>query len=141
MSMNESFGRFRGPLGFQKAGASDASRVDAFLIKPTSVTGRELINGVGEVLVDVSFPVWFTERPNVSFGGELDTNDSPTDTQFPTVSVVVVAWQMKKEERLGGGYFIGCNLAVVTGGRKDNRIWVHWRAEGAAMKNPAVDSN
>lgn len=131
--------RFGGPLGFAKANESDAARVDAFLIKPVAVTGRELTVGVGEVLIDIHFPVWFVERPNMTFGGELDENDFVTDRKHPTVSMVVVAWEKKQADRVGGGYYVGAQIACVTTGRVDNRIWLHWRAEGDAMQNPVVD--
>jgi hypothetical protein len=130
--------RFAGPNGFAKAKDSDTDRIDKFLIKPTSVTGRELTLNAGEVLIDITFGLWFVERPCMTFGGELDANDFVEALKFPTVSGVVVEWVMKQSERLGGGYYVGARIAAVTTGRVEQRVWVHWRAEGKAMVNPSL---
>ena len=114
----------------------DLNRMEGFLVKPTRVTGFELTIGAGEVSIDVKFPVWFVEKPSMSFGGELEEGEFIQDRKFPTVSVVVVRWEKAQAER-GGGWFVGANLAVVTTGKKDHRMWVHWQAEGKAIANPS----
>lgn len=129
----------RGIQSAVKANQSNQNRIDEFLIKTTSVCGRDLTVNAGEVIIEVNFNVWFVERPTMTFGGELDANDFVADTQFPTVSGVVTEWVMKQAERLGGGYFSGCRFAAVTTGKADQRVWVHWRAEGKAMVNPALE--
>lgn len=137
-------GRFRGPLGFQKALQSDREQIEAFRVKPTSVSGRELVKQetrAGEALIDISFPVWFTEIPCMTFGGELAAGDFVQDRRYPTISVIVVEWTKKQADRIGGGYYVGARVAVVTTGKTGQQIWAHWRAEGKAMRTPLVDMN
>lgn len=117
-------------------------RVDEAVIKKTRVSGFEKVVGTGETSTEVAFPVWFTERPSMSFGAELDENDFAEDTKFPTVSVVVLSWNKNLTERIGGGYWVGATLAIVTNGRAypTQRFVVHWQAEGRAIRNPALES-
>jgi len=129
---------FPGPSGVFKQFQSEEMRVNEFLTKPTSVTGRELTMNAGEVIIPITFGVWFIERPNVTFGGELDDGDFVEAGAFPTVSGVIVRWTRQKPERNNGGYFVGAEVCCVTTGRDEQRIWLHWRAEGKAMANPAV---
>lgn len=115
---------------------ADLARVEAALIKPTRVTGFELTHGAGEATIEVKFPVWFVQKPSMSFGGELDEGEFVEEGKFPTVSVVVVSWVMAQKER-DGGWFVGAALAVVTTGKDDQRMWVHWQAEAKAIANPS----
>lgn len=116
----------------------EADRIEEFLTKNTSVFGRVLVKGAGEVVVTVDFPIWFIERPNFSFGGELAEGDFIKEKSFPTVSGVIEEWVMKKEQRLGGGYFTGAKIIVVTTGKIDQNVWLHWRFEGKALSNPTI---
>lgn len=115
----------------------EVERIIADQIAPTRVSGFELIQGAGEVAFDVHFPIWFVEKPAMSFGGELDDTQPLTEKKYPTVSVVVFRWEKKLTDRPGGGYFTGATLAVVTTGPNDLNMTVHWQAEGKAMTNPA----
>lgn len=120
---------------------ADLGRVDDFVIKTTRVTGFVLTEGAGEAAHDVEFPVTFTERPSMSFGGELADNQFVEDLAFPTVSVVVISWIKSMTGRVGGGldapgWFVGASLAIVTSGKTDQRMWVHWQAEGKALRDP-----
>lgn len=110
-------------------------RVDRNSIKPTRVSGFETTVGAGEVAVGVEFPIWFAERPVMSFGAELEAGQFMEDLKYPTVSVVVAEWTIKYPER-GGGFYLGCVLACVTTGKADQRVIVHWSAEGKGYSNP-----
>lgn len=129
-------------VGMEKR-RSDLARIDNSSIKTTHVNGFELIQDAGDATVEITFPVIFTEKPSMDFGGELDENQSPETGNFPTVSVVVVAWKKAYEDRVGGGegapgWYVGATLAVVTTGRADHRMWVHWGAKGKAITDPAM---
>lgn len=132
---------------------ADLARIDDVVIKTTSVCGFELVSvpaaapdataaAVGETTVDVSFPVTFTERPAMTFGGELDVNEFVEANHFPTISGVVVVWRKAHEDRVGGGlqapgWYVGATVAVVASGRSGGfKVWLHWRAEGKAMRDP-----
>lgn len=126
---------------------ADLARADDVSIKPTTVGGFELTidggTGYSEVAIEVAFPVLFTERPAMAFGGELDENEYANDGFFPTVSVVVLVWKKSHLDRVGGGlnapgWFSGATLAVVTTGRAGQRMWIHWQATGKAIRDPGL---
>jgi len=124
---------------------NDLDRLDSFTIKTTRVNGFQLVQKAGEVIVDVSFPVLFTERPAMSFGAHMDDGQVPEALNLPTVSTVVLSWIKAHEDRVGGGngspgWFSGARLAIVTTGRADHKVWVHWQAEGNAVRNPAQET-
>lgn len=125
------------PTGAQRAidrRRADVARGEQILVAPTTAVGLVEVQNAGEVLVEVTFPVWFTERPFFSFGGELAEGHSPEATNFPTVSAVVNTWT--KNQRGLGTYWVGATLCLVTTGRADHRMVVHWRMEGKALANP-----
>ncbi len=135
-----SMSRIPGLLGIERRRA-DLGRIDDFTIKTTRVSGFILTEGAGEGLHDLTFPVTFTERPSMSFGAELETNQFVEDLAFPTVSVVVVSWVKAMTDRVGGGvnapgWFTGAMLAIVTTGKNEQRMWIHWQAEGKALRDP-----
>lgn len=133
-----------GRLGFLEQRRAEVERVNAMLIKPNHVAGfTEISFSVNEdeiegspvsqeLLVDVTFPVWFVDKPSMSFGAEL-VRDLVEAGKYPTISVVVVRWRKEKEVRVGGGYFVGATLAIVASGRSGEQMIVHWQAEGKAV--------
>lgn len=116
---------------------ADLDRLQSNAVQFNRVSGFELTEGVGETTIDVEFPVWFVHKPAMSFGGEMEVGESIEAEHFPTVSVVVVTWTKAQEDRVGGGWFIGARLAVVTTGRDGHKMWVHWQAEGKALSTPS----
>jgi len=124
---------------------AEVNRIDAFAIKTTRVNGRQLVKGTGELIVDVNFPVLFTELPSLSFGAHMEDGEVPEALNLPTVSTVVLSWLKTHEDRVGGGlgmpgWFRGARLAIVTTGRTGHKVWVHWQAEGKAIRNPAAET-
>jgi hypothetical protein len=118
----------------------ELTRMADFAVKPTRIAGFDKTVGPGEVMFEVNFPVWFVERPAMSFSGELPENVAPVERKFPTVSVVVAKWKMVQAERPDGGFYGGAFLVVVTTGHAELEVLVHWQAEGKAMRNPAAGS-
>lgn len=100
-----------------------------------SSQGFILTKQAGEVAQDVKFSVRFIERPLFTFGGELDENQSASAGRFPTVSAVVLQWEIEELDKYRK-YFIGANLGLVTTGATTQRMWVHWRMEGKALLGP-----
>lgn len=130
--------RLGGRLGYMEARRHDIERVQEFVIKPNRVSGFHEIAFVGtaltqEALIEIDFPVWFVDKPGISFSAEL-VRDIIEEGNFPTISVVVVSWKKAHDVRPGGGYFIGANIAVVASGREGEQMIVHWQAEGKALK-------
>jgi hypothetical protein len=103
-------------------------------IQLNNVSGFIQVNGAGEALQDVNFPVWFVEKPTFTFGGELMDGHSPIKTKFPTISVMVARWN--KEKRGYANYYVGASLAIVTTGDVTQQIIVHWSTVGKAIRNP-----
>ena len=128
-----------GPLrrqGIMEQRRENVRRVDAMTVKVTRVSGRILVVGVGEAAVDVPFPVAFAERPNFTFGGELDENHRAVAESYPTVSAVVVNWDKEGEGPGRDGRYVGATLAAVTTGPDGQAMWIHYAFEGKAIRNP-----
>ena len=94
------------------------------------------ITGAGESVVAVNFPVWFIDKPSMSFGGELDINEVLIDGAFPTLSALVKTWTTQVRD--GATYYVGANLLVVSSGAPNQRMFVHWQMEGKALVNPLL---
>lgn len=126
-------------LPFERRRA-DVQRVQDQSIQIQRVSGRILVNGAGESIVDVTFPVTFTELPAFSFGGEMAANQALEATNLPTISAVVLHWnvieKMSKEY-----YYIGASLAVVSTGVSTHQIYCHWHMEGKAFRNPLANAS
>lgn len=111
------------------------SRIHDVTVKLHRTSGFVTVQDPGEVALDVHFPLWYVERPGMSFGGELADGHSAEATNFPTVSVVVLRW-LKQTRGDIGQWFTGATLGIVTTGREGHKMIVHWHAEGKAMVNP-----
>jgi hypothetical protein len=98
----------------------------------TRLTGQLLLSGSGEKVVDVVFPAPFTEKPLMSFGGEMQ--DSMIRGQFPTISVVVAGW-ITRDAPPYSRLFTGCQLAIVTTGPTTQKMIVHWFFDGPTITN------
>ena len=112
-------------------------RAASMNIAPTRLSGFMNVTGTGEVSVDVAFPIWFIEKPSLTFGAELADGHSPEATNFPTVSVMVLKW--RTETRGLGTYWVGATLGVVTTGKEGHETIVHWQAEAKALQNPKAN--
>lgn len=108
-----------------------------------SVDGKFLINGAGEASQFVKFPVSFIERPNFVTGGELNPGSVATSGSYPTISCVISSWEIQQLGNAGFAkeYFTGAYILVVTTGVSTQKMWVHWRATGRALSNPAGDQD
>lgn len=114
---------------------AEIGRVQDTTVKLHRNTGFVTVQDPGEVALDVNFPIWFVERPGMAFGGELAEGHSAEETNFPTVSVVVLRWITKTRGDLST-WWTGATLGIVTTGREGHKMVVHWHAEGKAMVNP-----
>lgn len=114
---------------------SDAQSKQDFVSRPYVVHGQFLMENAGELLRDLSFPIMFIEKPLFTFGGALEDNQAIEDGNFPTVSAVVVRWNV---ELRGDQTYLyrGCSLAAVTTGVSDQRMWINWNFTGIGLTNP-----
>ena len=97
----------------------------------TKLSGQIRVDSPGEVEIPITFPAFFSEKPLLSFGGELKVGTEPVPGSFPTVSVVIGSWSISD---LSPSILIykGCKLLVVTTGHPTQRMFVHWHLEGIA---------
>ncbi len=119
-------------------GLSSGERIAAALPTDSSVEGMFLVDGAGESLKLVNFPVRFIQRPSFTTGGEMHLDSRVVGSTFPTMSCVVNDWLLDPPEPTDYSkvYFVGAQLAVVTTGPRTQRMWIHWRASGKAIVNP-----
>lgn len=118
----------------------DVARINDVQAKVTSIVGKVVVGpDPGEATINVPFPIWYVEEPNVSFGAELYPNSPLVPGRFPTCDAMVLNWELKEPDGVGAGrkYWIGATLLVVTTGVTGQRIYVHYRMEGVALRNPA----
>lgn len=92
------------------------------------------VAGAGEGLVEVNFPVWFSDEPTVSQGGVLRPNTVIVPGNFPTYSIWVMTW--KTRERNAHTYYEGATLVFKVTGDADQRVTLHFSAAGDALQNP-----
>jgi len=121
------------------AAANERERVNTFLPTDTAVEGTFLVDGSGEAVKIVNFPIKFINRPVFTTGGELHLDTTPVPGQYPTMSCVINRWATEQHAGFSKMYFVGAQLLVVTTGPATQRLWVHWRASGVAIVNPAVE--
>lgn len=113
----------------------EAQQLDLVKAQANQVSGQVRVNGAGESQVFVQFPVKFTDKPLISFGAELQENEPVVSGSMPTISIVVLDWQVEERPPTSRLY-TGATLGIVTGGAKYNKFIVHWHANGTAYTNP-----
>lgn len=105
----------------------------------TQVESRIKVRGSGETRTVIDFPVLFSEKPIFTFGGELTGNSTPEATNYPVISVMVIGWKTieRSDQRT---YYAGCEVAIVTLGKENQRVIAHCLFEGMAFRDPTVGS-
>lgn len=131
---------FRRPIAeVRRATIDQISQVGA---QDTWVSGRVRIEGVGEVLVEVKFPVTFGERPLPLLGAaEIDPSYSPREGFFPEVKCAITRWDTigKTAGTDPADYYTGVQISVRTAGDRDQRVWMSYAFVGTALTNIATD--
>lgn len=104
------------------------------------IEGTLKTGGLGNGSVEVAFPVWFLDRPSWSDGWELEPSQALEVNNFPQVHVGVASWIMHTPIP-HVSYYVGAVLAVlVTAGRGDQKLIIHWQAQGKALRSPRSDT-
>lgn len=126
----------------QVAYRSAQENLEAIAAKHKTLSGEFMLNGTGEAICDLMFPdgVRFTEKPLMSFGGEVRNWASLTEStagagNYPSISVVIVGW-MTKPRPPESLLYEGVRLAVVTDGDYRQKMFVHWHVEGMSLGGP-----
>lgn len=115
------------------------AQVAAIAAQDNWVFARFVVEGLGEALVEVPFPVTFSGKP-FPFPGipELDRTDSPQPGSYPSVQLSVAAWDTE-DRGTGDDYYHGVTVSVIAAGRADQRIWVTCSFFGTALTNPTTE--
>jgi hypothetical protein len=105
-------------------------------IRDGAVVGTTVLEGEGESLIEIPFPVTFLEKPVFTAGLETAENVSLQWGNFPVWSATVGAWSTEpaENEPLYTGAFIG---VFVLG---PARSILHYRFEGQSATNPTTGS-
>lgn len=108
------------------------------------VKGSTEIEGAGETFLEVAFPVVYINKPTFMLAGELGSLSSPVPGAFPTLSAIVVSWDIDTPDLdLYGAslrqHYRGATLAVVTTGVETQTMRVHWTFMGMAITNPVTE--
>lgn len=106
-------------------------------MRRTQVEARVIVRGSGETRVSVDFPVLFSRKPIMTFGGELTRGSTPEAGNYPVISVVVLTWDTieRSDERT---YYRGCEVGIVALGKERQNMRAHILFEGMAFRDPTT---
>lgn len=104
------------------------------------VRGSNSIDGSGEILLDVAFPVVFIQPPIFLYGAELAPGNVLVSGSFPVMSALVHYWDVDQPDlELFGStrrqHFRGAQLAITATGPETQRMFLHWQFTGMAVTN------
>jgi hypothetical protein len=97
-----------------------------------ATVGTVTIDGEGEAVVDVTFPITFSEKPIFTAGLELGDNTWLQYGTFPIWSATVGVWRTTPAE--GSPLYVGATLGVVVLGVP--RSILHYRFQALSFTNP-----
>lgn len=105
----------------------------------TQVEARVKVRGSGETRTAIEFPVLYSRKPIMTFGGELNGNHTPEAGNYPVISVMVVEWTTveRSDQRT---YYTGCEVVIVALGKTTQRVTAHILFEGLAFRDPTIGS-
>lgn len=96
------------------------------------------VDGAGEGLAHIDFPVRFVEKPAFFHGGELLAGQEPIAGNMPSYSAIVYSWSYHLDtsqgNRTGKRFFTGADIVVVTTGEASLKMIVHVHMEGQALR-------
>jgi len=115
----------------------DVQRIESVSGGIFKVTGLIDVEGAGEGVVAVPFPIRFIEEPGFSYGPRMGAYAPLTPGDYPTCSVVVLRYDIDVRPDVGETLYDGAEFIVVVGGPSDQVMVVQWHMEGRALVNPA----
>jgi hypothetical protein len=101
----------------------------------STLTGRFLVNNLGEAQKTLLFPVKFSDIPLMTFSYEILDNVNIIEGRLPMISAQVADWSVV--DRLPASrFYVGATVRVVATGPANTKFVVHWTAQGVAFSNP-----
>lgn len=113
------------------------SQVSETVVDYTTVTGTVMLTGRGQGIVDINFPITFVEKPNVSFGYELEQGYQ--SELVPSCAGVVNSWVMDSTKS-DSIRISGCSLGCVVSAAPGTVSYLHFNFYGKAYRNPVSPS-
>lgn len=123
---------FRRRLNLAKANAEGFRDISA---GPTRCSGQFMVDSSGELEAQILFPVKFSQKPLLSYAGELKEGDMLTSSRMPTLRMVVLSWILEDKPPFQSLY-TGAVLGVVLDGPPGQRMLATWHMDGVAFSNP-----
>jgi hypothetical protein len=128
------------PTAAQQQRERDVDRIHTMTGKVFRLSGFISLDGPGETLANVVFPVTFQEIPAVSSSYHLADNEILESGNFPVVSVGVKSWVFT-EPVPGTRFYTGATMIVVALGHAGMKAVAHYQFEGKALVNPVTALN
>lgn len=128
----------QGMLGMEDRRA-EVGRIEAMSGQEIRTFGFVEVEGSGELVFDVVFPVRYLERPFFSFGAELMPNQGIVTGSYPTVSQIVKSWTKFVAADGVTEYYTGATIVAVLMGHAEIRSILHWQVLAMAIMNPNND--
>lgn len=117
----------------------DRERIRRGQAQYLKVTGEVECDQPGEGVINVLFPVYFTEKPRFSYGLELLPGQALVAGQFPRCSATVMRWGQRGRDD-GSFVYSGAALSISTEGPTGQVLVVQWHMEGMALSGPVPTS-
>lgn len=104
---------------------------------PVSVTGQFMVNNVGEANADILFPVTFSQKPEITFGFEIQGMRQVVDGHALTATGAVVDWNTLDRPPFSR-FYKGAKLLISSDGPGSVKFIVNWTAVGIGFSAPSV---
>lgn len=105
-------------------------------VRNGAATGFVDLDGEGESVIEITFPVRFLEKPLFTPGLELGENTWLRYGQFPDWSATIGGWTTVPSD--GDPIYTGALIGVVVTGAQKSIL--HYRFEGQSYTNPTGNS-
>jgi hypothetical protein len=108
-----------------------------------TVSGKNLIHGLGKTFFHVDFPVMFSGEPVFHYGTVLDPRNpfAVLGGSFRCTATIAGFDVDGKIDGAFDGYYTGATIASFVDGTEGQLTWVHWSFHGPALRNPVDDAN
>ena len=126
--------RLRNEQRSQQRRAIDLTETAA---SPAPVSGKFMINNAGEAKVDITFPVFFSDIPYVTFGFEIQGANQIISGHAPAMSATVYDWDTIDRPPFSR-FYKGAYIVVVSTGPPGTKFICTWTAMGTAFTSPTV---
>lgn len=112
---------------------ANISRSQDAQAKYYSVTAEIDVFGPGDAIIDVTFPVYFVDKPKHFKGAELQSGQGFELGSLPTHNIAILQWDIRVRDD-GTSVYSGATLGIVTSGPAGLLSTVQFHAEGIGIR-------